>query len=210
MISSALVRRIKATGAGAGGRAGPTPVPARGSDSRGSTYLERWGTRRAAGRAGLSTHSRAVAARTRKPQGRRCRQGVCPEGEVCCPPSPQIERVPIPAVNWTKLGRTSARISEAQQRTDAAPEGKLRRSPCANFVPRRRRHRVSAERLVERQQRAESSRERSAFTPFPASGSVVRQRRGGRLSSQRGEARLEAGDACFVSCCLARHERRIM
>lgn len=49
-----------------------------GSDSRGLSYLEGRGTRRAAGRAGVSTHSRAVAGRTRKRQGRCCRREVCP------------------------------------------------------------------------------------------------------------------------------------
>lgn len=64
-----------------------------GSDSHGLTYLEGRGTRRAAGQVGVWTHSRAVAGRTRRRRGRCCRREVCPEGEVCCPPSPQIERV---------------------------------------------------------------------------------------------------------------------
>lgn len=71
-------------------------LPRLGSDTDGLTYLDRRGTRRAAV---LWTHSHAAAAaaaaagRIRNHRGRSCRQEVCPEGEVCCPPSPQIERV---------------------------------------------------------------------------------------------------------------------
>lgn len=78
------------------GRAGPGRADTctrLGSDSRGLTYLEGRGRRRAAGRAGVWSHSPAVAGRTRRRQGRCCRREVCPEGEACCPPSPQIQRV---------------------------------------------------------------------------------------------------------------------
>lgn len=122
--------------------------PRLGSDTDGSTYLDCRGTRRAAGLAGVWTHSHAAVAaaaaaagRTRNHRGRWCRREGCPEGEVCCPPSPQIERVWIPAVNLRKLGLRSG----VRPLVRAKPGGKikkrrcakmkLRPSPCANFVP---------------------------------------------------------------------------
>lgn len=113
----------------------------------GLTYLDRRGTRRAAGLAGVWTHSHAAAAaaaaagRTRKHRGRCCRREVCPEGEVCCPPSPQIERVWIPADNLWKLGlRSGVRPLECAKpggktKKRRCAKMKLRPSPCANFVP---------------------------------------------------------------------------
>lgn len=49
--------------------------------------LGRRGTGMAAGPAGGWLHSCSAAGRTHKPPGRRCRREVCPEAEVCCPPS---------------------------------------------------------------------------------------------------------------------------
>lgn len=123
------------------GRGDVCPRP--GSDTNSLTYLDRRGRRRA----GVWTHSRAAAAaaaaagRARKRRGRCCRREVCPEGEVCCPPSPQIERLWIPVVNLRKLGLRSG----ACPLVCAKPDGKtkkrrcakmkLRPSPCANFIP---------------------------------------------------------------------------
>lgn len=45
------------------------------------------GTGRAAGPRAGWPRSCAAAGRSRTPPGRRCRREVCPEGEVCCPPS---------------------------------------------------------------------------------------------------------------------------
>lgn len=74
---------------------GDNSSPRLGSDTDGLIYLDRRGTCRAAGQAGVWTHSRAAAAvaaagRTRKPQGRCCRREVFPEGAACCPPSLRI------------------------------------------------------------------------------------------------------------------------
>ena len=58
----------------------------------GTTRLGHRGTGRAAGPAGgwprsCAAAAAAAAGRTHKPLGRRCRREVCPEEEVCCPPS---------------------------------------------------------------------------------------------------------------------------
>lgn len=56
-------------------------------DIKRATCLGRRGRGRAAGLEGGSPHSCAAAGRTHMPQGRCCRREVCPEEEVCCPPS---------------------------------------------------------------------------------------------------------------------------
>lgn len=126
----------------------------------GATCLCHRGTGRAAAAAGPARgwpRSRAAAGgRTHTPPGRWRRREVCPEEEVCCPPSLPTWCVlelarRLPGTFLISLGRDAelrllgvgcpeSRVTlvdtqwRQKQRLRRCAKNKLRPSPCANFV----------------------------------------------------------------------------